>query len=69
LLLALGALSGAAPVNDFLTNPDHAVTHLPRAVLATGLVLLGAGSVFLGTLLHAINWRFKELHSVLTRQR
>ena len=46
---------------------DHAVTHVPLAILATGLMILAGGCVFLGVILHAVNWRFKELHSVLTR--
>jgi hypothetical protein len=30
-------------------------------------MILSAGSVFLGLILHAMNWRFKELHNVLVR--
>ncbi len=66
-LLAMGILAGIAPVSDYLRY--HYVYRVPLAILATGLVLLSAGSVFLGLLLHAINWRFKELHNVLVRQR
>lgn len=67
ILLMLGMLSGAAPVMDYLQNPNHEVTHVPRAILATGFVLLSALSILLGVLLHAINWRFMELHNVVTR--
>jgi hypothetical protein len=28
---------------------------------------LATGCVFLGLLLHAVNWRFKELHNVMVR--
>jgi hypothetical protein len=38
-------------------------------VLAMGLTILGFGSIFLGILLHALNWRIRELHNVLTRGR
>jgi glycosyltransferase involved in cell wall biosynthesis len=69
VFLALGIASGLLPISDYVNNPDHYVTHVPMAILATGLVLLGAGSMVLGVLLHAINWRFKELHSVMTRSR
>lgn len=69
MLLLLGLLAGIAPVYDYLTEPDHRVLHVPLAILAMGLVLLSGGSVFLGLLLHAINWRFKELHAVLVRGR
>lgn len=65
VLLALGLLAGALPIHDYLAW--RYVYHVPLAILATGLVLLSAGSALLGLLLHAINWRFLELHNVLTR--
>jgi hypothetical protein len=68
LFLFLGLMSGVPPVRDYLTEPNHAVRHVPLAILATGLVILSGVSVFLGILLHAINWRFRELHNVLTRK-
>jgi len=68
LLFALGLLAGILPVYDYLTEPNHYVSHLPMAILATGLMILSAGCVFLGILLHAINWRLLELHNVLTRR-
>lgn len=68
LLLLLGLLAGILPVRDYLTNPDHYVEHVPSAILAASLVLLSFIFIFLGILLHAINWRFLELHSVLTRR-
>ncbi len=69
VLLVLGLLAGARPVYDYAHNPGHSVTHVPLAILATGLIVLAALSVFLGVLLHAVNWRFKELHNVLARGR
>jgi glycosyltransferase involved in cell wall biosynthesis len=69
LFVVLGLLCGVPPIRDYVNNPDHYVSHVPLAILATGLCLLGAGSIFLGTLLHALNWRVKELHSVVTRSR
>jgi glycosyltransferase involved in cell wall biosynthesis len=68
VLLLLGALAGAAPVADYLGRPDHFVTHVPLAVLAAGLVILAGASVGLGILLHMVNWRLLEMHSVLTRR-
>jgi len=65
LFFLAGAAAGIAPINDYITTGE--VPHLPLAILATGLMLLSAGSVFLGILLHAINWRFRELHNVVTR--
>jgi glycosyltransferase involved in cell wall biosynthesis len=67
LLLVLAVLAGIPPVADYVRDPQHYVRHVPLAILAMGLVLLSAGSVFLGLLLHAINWRFKELHNVAVR--
>jgi len=67
VLLLAGLLAGLPPVLDYIRHGY--VFHVPLAILATGLVLLSAGSVFLGLLLHAINWRFLELHNVATRRK
>jgi glycosyltransferase involved in cell wall biosynthesis len=67
VLCVLGLLAGILPVHDYLTEPGHYVRHVPMAILATGLILLSAGFWFVGIVLHALNWRFKELHNVLTR--
>ena len=68
ILLLAGLLAGLAPINDYITNPDHYVRHVPLAILATGLIILSAGCFFLGILLHAINWRLRELHNIITRK-
>lgn len=67
LLALLGVWAGYGPIADYVAT--GLVPKLPRAVLATGLMLLAAGSCFTGLLLHAINWRLKELHSVVVRPR
>jgi hypothetical protein len=69
LFFVLGILAGIAPIRDYLTEPDHYVHHIPLAILAASFVILSGGCVFLGVLLHALNWRFIELHNVLTRRR
>ena len=69
LLLVLGILAGIPPIHDYFTNPNHYVEHVPLAILATGLVLLSFGCGFLGIVLHAMNWRFKELHNVMVRRK
>jgi glycosyltransferase involved in cell wall biosynthesis len=69
IFLALGVLAGLPPINDYLYEPNHFVKHVPLAILATGLTIVGFGNVFLGILLHALNWRIRELHNVLTRGR
>jgi len=68
ILLLAGLLAGLVPINDYITNPDHYVRHVPLAILATGLTILSAGCFFLGILLHAVNWRLRELHNVITRK-
>ena len=67
LLFLLGLLAGAFPIHDYFTNPGHYIHHVPLAILAAGLMLLSSGFVFLGVLLHALNWRLRELHNVFTR--
>jgi len=69
VFLFLGLLAGAVPIHDYFSNPNHYVEHVPLAILATGLIVLSGGSIFLGILLHAINWRFWELHNIVTRRR
>lgn len=67
--LILGFLAGILPIRDYLTDPSHYVSHVPLAILAACLVLLSTGFFFLGIILHALNWRFIELHNVLMRKR
>lgn len=68
LLVILGICSGIPPVYGFIASGYQEVKRFPLAILATGLTLLGFGCIFLGIMLHAINWRFKELHNVLVRK-
>ncbi len=65
VLFAAGILAGIPPIHDYVVS--QYVHHVPLAILATGLMLLSAGCLFLGLILHAMNWRFKELHNVLVR--
>jgi hypothetical protein len=60
-------LAGIPPIHDYLADPAHFVRHVPLAILATGLMILAAGSLFVGVILHAVNWRLMELHSVIAR--
>ncbi|MBN1766362.1 MAG: glycosyltransferase [Sedimentisphaerales bacterium] len=68
IFMILGILAGIPPINDYLNDPKHYVYHVPLAILATGLMILSAGCFFIGILLHALNWRFRELNNVLTRR-
>lgn len=69
VLLFLGVLAGIPPIYDYFTDPNHYVHHVPLAILAMGLVMLSIGCGFVGIILHAMNWRFKELHNVMVRGR
>ncbi|MBP1598074.1 MAG: glycosyl transferase family 2 [Acidobacteria bacterium] len=63
----LGISAGIPPIYGFIESGYTEVRRFPLAILATGLVLLSAILVLLGLILHAVNWRIKELHNVLTR--
>jgi len=67
VLFVLGVLAGIPPIHDYVSTGK--VPHFPLAILATGLMILSAGCLFLGIILHAMNWRFKELHNVMVRGR
>jgi glycosyltransferase involved in cell wall biosynthesis len=68
-VLMFALLAGIPPLNDYLTDPDHFVRHVPLAILAMGLTIVAFGNIFIGILLHAVNCRMRELHNVLTRGR
>jgi len=65
IFLLAGLLAGIPPVRDYFATGK--VARFPLAILATGLMVLAAISIVLGILLHAINWRFRELHNVMVR--
>lgn len=64
----IGSLAfGSLPVFDYMTHPEHYVSHVPMAILAASLMLLSFSFVFLGIILHAMNWRFIEMHNIFIR--
>jgi glycosyltransferase involved in cell wall biosynthesis len=67
VLFLLGLAAGLPPVVGYFRTGK--VERFPLAILATGLMLLSAGSFFAGVILHAINVRLLELHNVLVRRR
>lgn len=67
VFLTFSLIAGYFPIYDYLNNPNHYVEHVPLAILASGLALISIGTFFVGILLHTINYRIKELHSVITR--
>ena len=65
-----GGISGIWVILDYLE--DEYVNKVPTAILATGFMLLGFGSMGIGILLNTISYRFREnmrqLHKI-TRSR
>jgi glycosyltransferase involved in cell wall biosynthesis len=67
ILLIMGILAGIHPVYDYIQNGYWEAKHIPLVILGIGLTLLASSFVLLGIILHAVNWRFKELHNVMIR--
>ena len=53
-----GGISGIWVIQDYLE--DEYVNKVPTAILATGFMLLGFGSMGIGILLNTISYRFRE---------
>jgi glycosyltransferase involved in cell wall biosynthesis len=66
VLLVVAMPFGLPPLVDVLGH--RPVASVASALLAIGLLIVAAILVAIGILLHAINWRFKELHAVLARR-
>jgi glycosyltransferase involved in cell wall biosynthesis len=58
LLIICGLVPGVAVVVEFIST--GLVSKVPSAILAVGLVLIGALSMFVGLILHSISRHFKE---------
>ena len=62
-----GSISGIWVLIDYLE--DEYVNKVPTAMLATGFMLLGFGSMGIGILLNTISYRFREnmcqLHKII----
>lgn len=67
LLFVGGLLAGTPPLVEYLTRPDHFITRVPLAILATGLMLMSAGTLLTGVILHSINSQLRDLHNLLVR--
>ena len=57
-MIIIGGISGIWVILDYLE--DEYVNKLPTAILSTGMMLLGFGSIGIGILLNTINYRFRE---------
>lgn len=69
VFLAAALVCGAVPLYVYLTARHELIHYLPMVVLAVGFLVVSVGFVFLGIILHAVNWRLREMHNVLTRRR
>ncbi len=58
VFIIIGGISGIWVILDYLE--DEYVNKVPTAILATGTMLLGFGSIGMGILLNTINYRFRE---------
>ena len=58
VLIIMGVLTGTWVILDYLE--DGYVNKVPTAILSTGMMLLGFGSIGIGILLNTINYRFRE---------
>jgi len=56
--ILVGGISGIWVILDYLE--DEYVNKVPTAILATGFMLLGFGSMGIGILLNTISYRFRE---------
>jgi glycosyltransferase involved in cell wall biosynthesis len=66
-LFCLGLLIGSVPVVEFLETAK--ITHLPSAVLASGIMIIAVICVAIGTILDSINHRVRELMRVVSSTR
>jgi len=69
LVFLLGAAASVPPLVSYVRSGYAEIRGFALVVMATSLFLLAAGLAFLGIILHAVNWRFKELHNVMVRRR
>lgn len=63
VLLLLGLILGGIPVIEFFRT--GLITHLPTAILATGLVLVAMIFFAIGLILDSLNFRIKEIIQIL----
>ncbi|MBF0352468.1 MAG: glycosyltransferase [SAR324 cluster bacterium] len=59
MFFGMGMLTGIEVILDYLE--DMYVNKVPTAILASGFMILGFGSLGIGIILHTLNDRFKEL--------
>jgi len=66
VLILIGGISGIWVIMDYLE--DEYVNKVPTAILSTGMMLLGFGSIGIGILLNTINYRFRENLRLLNKK-
>ena len=65
IFFILSMLSGAVVVAEYVAY--RYIYRLPLAVLSVGLGITGLSFAFIGITLATINWRFKELYTIMRR--
>jgi len=65
LAFILGLFFGSFPIYEYFTSGF--IERVPLAILATGFILVGIIFFNIGIILHTVNYRLKELFSVLRR--
>jgi glycosyltransferase involved in cell wall biosynthesis len=65
--MLIAALPGIWLARSYMSRGHIEMQDTPLVVLSASLFLLSSVLIVLGLLLHAINWRFKELHNVMIR--
>ncbi len=63
VMMFIGLIPGGIVVHEFLTTGQ--VLHIPSAILAVGMELLGTLLIFVGLTLHTISRRFQEMDRLL----
>ena len=64
VLFCLGLLIGGVSIVEFIQTSK--ITHLPSAVLASGIIVIGVISVAIGIILDSINHRLSEVMRVIS---
>lgn len=66
LFFGVGVIFGYNPIYEFISS-SH-IYSVPRAIMATSLMLLSFFSIALGIILHSINFRLLELEKIMSKR-
>jgi glycosyltransferase involved in cell wall biosynthesis len=66
ILIGIGGIIGVFPIIEYIRF--QYVYSVPKAILASGIMIMAALSFMIGTILDSINLRILELNNVLSKQ-